>query len=178
LEKLIDAGYAIRAYLVSNWIRNWQKLISWICQRAEFSAKFTHRGGIFKAWKDLGGLRYLYGASSAFFGTTRILSYAVLTQSFPIHLDSKVNMALNMLLFIATFGRQWAIGTIMYQWPDVADGRYAPASYRADFSMMLAWQVVTMLLYISANMKLKVAWKSWAQEYVAISLCKRCFRYI
>jgi len=83
-----------------------------------------------------------------------------------------------MLLFIATFGRQWAIGTIMYQWPDVADGRYAPASYRADFSMMLAWQVVTMLLYISANMKLKVAWKSWAQEYVAISLCKRCFRYI
>jgi hypothetical protein len=82
------------------------------------------------------------------FGTTGILPYAVLSQSFPLHLSGRVNTAVNLLVFVAAFSAQWGIGAIINLWPVTADGGYAPAGYQAAFGMMLLLQVVSMLWFI------------------------------
>jgi MFS family permease len=80
-----------------------------------------------------------------FFGTSGILPYAVLSQSFPPHLAGRVNTALNLLVFVAAFVAQWGIGGIIDLWPRGADGGYAPAGYRAAFGLMLALQAAGLL---------------------------------
>jgi len=86
------------------------------------------------------------------FGTTGILPYAVLSQSFPLHLSGRVNTAVNLLVFVAAFSAQWGIGAIINLWPGTADGGYAPAGYRAAFGMMLLLQVASMLWFIFASL--------------------------
>ena len=82
------------------------------------------------------------------FGTTGILPYAVLSQSFPLHLSGRVNTALNLLVFIAAFSAQWGIGAIINQWPGTPDGGYAPPGYQAAFGMMLLLQILSLLWFI------------------------------
>ena len=85
------------------------------------------------------------------FGTTGILPYAVLSQSFPAHLTGRVNTALNLLVFIAAFAAQWGIGAVINLWPVAASGGYAPAGYQAAFSVMLGLQTVTFLWFVVAS---------------------------
>ena len=47
-----------------------------------------------------------------FFGTSGIISYAVLSQQFPAHLAGRANTALNLLVFVAAFLAQWGIGAV------------------------------------------------------------------
>ncbi|MEQ8193956.1 MAG: MFS transporter, partial [Rhodospirillales bacterium] len=75
-----------------------------------------------------------------FFGTTSILSYAILSQAFPSDLAGRVNAGLNLLLFSAIFFVQWGIGAVIDLWPATQEGRYAPAGYQASFGMMLGLQ--------------------------------------
>lgn len=82
------------------------------------------------------------------FGTTGILPYAVLSQSFPLHLSGRVNTALNLLVFIAAFSAQWGIGAVINLWPGTPDGGYAAPGYQAAFAMMLALQLMAMLWFI------------------------------
>jgi predicted MFS family arabinose efflux permease len=82
------------------------------------------------------------------FGTTRIIPYAVLSQSFPLHLSGRVNTALNLLVFVAAFSAQWGIGAIINLWPVTAGGNYAPAGYQAAFTMMLLLQLMALLWFI------------------------------
>ena len=82
------------------------------------------------------------------FGTTGILPYAVLSQSFPLHLSGRVNTAVNLLVFVAAFSAQWGIGAIINLWPGTAVGGYAPAGYQAAFGMLLLLQIVSMLWFI------------------------------
>jgi predicted MFS family arabinose efflux permease len=86
----------------------------------------------------------LYGI----FGTTGIVPYAVLSQSFPLHLSGRVNTALNLLVFIAAFSAQWGIGAIINLWPVAAGGGYAPAGYQAAFAMMLLLQLISLMWFI------------------------------
>jgi len=86
-----------------------------------------------------------------FFGTAGILPYAVLSQSFPTYLSGRVNTALNLLVFVAAFVAQWGIGSIIELWPATADGRYAPAGYRAAFGIMLALQTLAMIWFFLAG---------------------------
>lgn len=81
------------------------------------------------------------------FGTTGILPYAVLSQSFPLHLSGRVNTALNLLVFVAAFAAQWGIGAIINLWPETAGGGYAPPGYQAAFAMMLLLQLVSLLWF-------------------------------
>jgi predicted MFS family arabinose efflux permease len=90
----------------------------------------------------------LYGI----FGTTGIVPYAVLSQSFPLHLSGRVNTALNLLVFVAAFAAQWGIGAIINLWPVVAGGGYAPPGYQAAFAMMLLWQLLSLLWFILAGL--------------------------
>ena len=66
------------------------------------------------------------------FGTTGILPYAVLSQSFPLHLSGRVNTGVNLQVFIAAFSAQWGIGAIINLWPIAGDGGYSPAGYQAS----------------------------------------------
>jgi hypothetical protein len=82
-----------------------------------------------------------------FFGTAGILSYAALSQSFPLHLSGRVNTALNLLVFVVAFAAQWGIGAIIGRWPTTAAGGYAPSGYQAAFGIILALQLITVFWF-------------------------------
>ena len=82
-----------------------------------------------------------------FFGTSGILAYAALSQQFPVQLSGRVTTAINLLVFIAAFVGQWAIGAIIGMWPTGPDGGYAPSGYRSGFGIMLAVQLLALMWY-------------------------------
>jgi MFS family permease len=82
-----------------------------------------------------------------FFGTTSILPYAILSQSFPTHLAGRVNTGHNLLVFLAAFAAQWGIGAIIGLWPHLADGRFATAGYQTAFGLILLLQIVASAWY-------------------------------
>jgi predicted MFS family arabinose efflux permease len=86
-----------------------------------------------------------------FFGTSGILPYAVLSQSFPPQLSGRVNTAINLLVFVTAFLAQWGIGAVIELWPASAGGGYAPAGYRAAFGAMLAAQGLMCLWYVACR---------------------------
>jgi len=81
----------------------------------------------------------------ALFGTSGILVYAGLAQTFPKHLAGRVNSGINLLVFVAGFLFQWGVGVVISHWPVTAAGGYHPAAYRAGFGAVLAVQVLAML---------------------------------
>lgn len=82
-----------------------------------------------------------------FFGTTGILSYAVLSQAFPAALAGRVNTAVNLLVFIAAFTGQWGIGAVISLWPASARG-YHPQGYQAAFALVLALQTLAFAWFL------------------------------
>jgi MFS family permease len=87
-----------------------------------------------------------------FCGTACILPYAVLSQSFPKHLAGRANTGLNLLVFVAAFAAQWAIGAIIGLWPQDAAGGYHTNGYRVGFGLVLGLQLITALWYWVAGM--------------------------
>jgi MFS family permease len=87
-----------------------------------------------------------------FFGSAGIISYSVLSRSFPKHMAGRANTALNLLVFVAAFAGQWGIGAVIGLWPTAADGGYAPAAYRTGFGMMLALQAAAMFWFAWATL--------------------------
>ena len=78
------------------------------------------------------------------FGTSGMLSYAILSQSFPAALSGRVSTALNLLVFVAAFAMQWGMGVIINLGP-AANGGYADWGYRLAFGLVLAGQFLTWL---------------------------------
>lgn len=81
----------------------------------------------------------------ALFGTSGILVYAGLSQTFPKHLAGRVNTSINLLVFVASFLFQWGVGVVIGLWPVTATGGYRPEAYQAGFGAVLAVQVIAML---------------------------------
>ncbi len=71
-----------------------------------------------------------------FFGTSGVLSYSALSSQFPKALSGRVTTSLNLLIFIAAFILQWAIGAIIHLWDTGPAGNYHPSGYRAGFLMV------------------------------------------
>ena len=90
-----------------------------------------------------------------FFGTSGVLPYAALSQSFPLKLSGRVNTTLNLLVFLAAFAAQWGIGAIIGQWPTNPSGGYAPGGYQAAFGTLVCIQLVTILWFWFASVLLK-----------------------
>ena len=90
-----------------------------------------------------------------FLGTSGILSYAALSQQFPVRLVGRVNTAVNLLVFVAAFAGQWAIGAIIERWPVGGDGRCALAGYQAGFGMMLGLQTLSLIWFWVASQMVK-----------------------
>ncbi|HCB13781.1 MAG TPA: MFS transporter [Gammaproteobacteria bacterium] len=89
-----------------------------------------------------GGSLLLLWVLFGFFGTSGVLNYAILSQSFPPALAGRVNTALNLLVFVAAFAGQWGMGTIINHWP-AGSGGYADVGYRWAFGFVLTLQALT-----------------------------------
>ena len=89
-----------------------------------------------------------------FFGTSGIISYAALSQQFPVHLSGRVTTAVNLLVFIAAFAVQWAVGAIIGIWPVGVDGSYALVGYQTAFSTILILQTMSLVWFWVAGRRL------------------------
>jgi len=86
-----------------------------------------------------------------FFGTSCILPYAVLSQSFPRHLSGRANTGLNLMVFVAAFSAQWVIGLIINLWPQTSSGGYDPAGYSTGFGLIVVLQVAGAAWYFISS---------------------------
>jgi len=86
-------------------------------------------------------------------GQVAILAYPWLSSRFGVALSGRANTAMNLLIFVAAFAIQYAIGAIIALFPPGASGGFDPRSYQAAFGIFLALQIVTFLIYL-ANLKL------------------------
>lgn len=87
-----------------------------------------------------------------FSGTAGIIAYAALSQDFPAALSGRVTTAVNLLVFLAAFAGQWAIGVMIERWPAKALGGYGEAGFRAGFALMLGMQLVALGWFFVATM--------------------------
>ena len=83
----------------------------------------------------------------AFTATYGIVSYAGLTQRFPVKLAGRVVTAVNVLAFFGAFGVQWGIGVVIDFWPMAESGGFNPEGYRWAFGMVAALQVVALIWF-------------------------------
>ena len=90
-----------------------------------------------------------------FFGTSGILSYTALTLDFPTHLSGRVTTGINMMVFIAAFVVQWAIGAVINLWEVSAAGTYHPDGYRAGFLSLLACQAAGLIWFFISGTRHK-----------------------
>jgi predicted MFS family arabinose efflux permease len=110
---------------------------------------FTSQIGIvleITAWGPLFWL--IFGMS----GQVAILAYPWLSTRFGAALSGRANTAMNLLIFVAAFAIQYAIGGIIAAFPP-ASGGYAPAAYQVAFGLFLALQLAAFGLYL-ANRRL------------------------
>jgi len=89
-----------------------------------------------------------------FLGTSGIISYSALTRSFPVTLSGRVTTAVNLLVFIAAFAGQWAIGAIINLWPVGPTGQLAPAGFSAGFGLILALQILCLAYFFYAGYRM------------------------
>lgn len=87
-----------------------------------------------------------------FFGTSGIIAYSALSQDFPAYLSGRVTTALNLLVFVAAFGGQWAIGGII---DFFSEGTTAlpPAGFKAGFLLLLLLEIAGGVQYLHAARK-------------------------
>lgn len=86
----------------------------------------------------------------AFLSSAAVLTYAILSQSYPAELAGRVNTGLNLLVFIAAFIMQWGVGFIIDQFASDRFGQYEPEGFQLAFSLLLGIQLVAMAwFYIS-----------------------------
>jgi len=86
-------------------------------------------------------------------GQVAILAYPWLSTRFGTALSGRANTAMNLLIFVAAFAIQYAIGAIIALYPARASGGYDPSSYQVAFGLFLGLQVLTFLMFL-ANQKL------------------------
>jgi predicted MFS family arabinose efflux permease len=85
-----------------------------------------------------------------FLGTSGVIAYSALSQTFPIHLSGRVTTALNLLVFVAAFGAQWAIGAIIDLWSGAGDTAITAAGFNAAFGLLLLLQFAGLIHYLLA----------------------------
>jgi predicted MFS family arabinose efflux permease len=87
-----------------------------------------------------------------FVGTSGVIAYSALAQSFPVYLSGRVTTALNLLVFIAAFAGQWAIGGII-DFYSKDETILSPEGFHAGFILLLLLEFGGLLLYILVGRK-------------------------
>ncbi len=93
--------------------------------------------------------------SFGFFGSSGILTYAVLSQAFPIALAGRVNTAINLLVFVLAFIGQWGTGAIINLWPAQGGSGYALEGYQMGFGVALLLQALAFAWLVLAPSPLR-----------------------
>ncbi len=75
--------------------------------------------------------------------------------AFPPALTGRATTGANTLAILTAFAAQYLIGAAIAQWPQDADGGYAPEGYLTGFGVMFALQVAAL------------AWFLWPRKAVA-----------
>jgi len=86
-------------------------------------------------------------------GQVAVLAYPWLSSRFGAALSGRANTAMNLLLFLAAFAIQYAIGGIISLYSPGAAGGYDPRSYQVAFGLLLGLQVAAFALFL-ANRRL------------------------
>ncbi|MGN6231953.1 MAG: MFS transporter [Trinickia sp.] len=93
-----------------------------------------------------------YGA----LGGMGILTYAVLAEHFPARLLGRVNTSFTLVIFLAIFALQVAIGAALGRWP-MHDGHYASAAHRTVWAVLVAMQVAAAIWYFAPKGRVRAA---------------------
>lgn len=86
-------------------------------------------------------------------GQVAVLAYPWLSSRFGAAQAGRANTAMNLLLFLAAFAIQYAIGAVIALFPPGSAGGYDPRSYQLAFGIFLAVQLLCFGLYL-ANRRL------------------------
>lgn len=77
-----------------------------------------------------------------FLGSSNVLWYSALYQSFPVEMAGRAATALNTFVFLGTFACQWGVGVIVDLWPRGPGGAYPAEAYQAAFAALLAVELI------------------------------------
>jgi MFS family permease len=88
-----------------------------------------------------------------FLGTSGVIAYSALSQTFPVHLSGRVTTALNLLVFIAAFAGQWAIGAIIGFWSAAAGQPLTAAGFNCGFGLLLVLEAAGLVHYLLGGRK-------------------------
>jgi predicted MFS family arabinose efflux permease len=89
---------------------------------------------------------WLLWTAYGIFGSSGILGYAILTQSFPAHLIGRVNTSFTLLMFLLIFGSQVGIGAVLNQW-QAQQGHYPITAHMAAWGLLIGLQLLAAVWY-------------------------------
>jgi sugar phosphate permease len=87
----------------------------------------------------------------ALVGAGTVLSYATVAEHFPKELTGRANAVLNTFHFGWAFVLQYAIGSILQQWPS-QDGHYPTIAYQVAFGFNIGLQVAALAWFELARL--------------------------
>ena len=90
-------------------------------------------------------------------GQVAILAYPWLSSHYGAALSGRANTAMNLLIFGAAFGVQYAIGAIIDRFPQTADGGYSPQGYQVAFGAFFVVQLLALGWYLLGRSALRTA---------------------
>jgi sugar phosphate permease len=90
-------------------------------------------------------------------GQVAVLAYPWLSSYYGTALSGRANTAVNLLLFAAAFGVQYAIGAIIDLFPQTAAGGYSPTGYKVAFGTFFAIQLIALGWYLLGRRELRAA---------------------
>ena len=106
---------------------------------------------------DIRGLDLTLWSLFCMTGQVAILAYPWLARYFGVRLSGRATTAMNLLMFLAAFAVQYAIGIIIDTYPPPSPGRYDPAAYRLAFGAALGVQLAALLWYLANARRLRDA---------------------
>jgi predicted MFS family arabinose efflux permease len=151
---LIVAGAFLAGILLSGAIADWlvRRGVSLLTVMLGFMATFFVAETVIVAqWMALALPAWiLFGMS----GQVAILAYPWLSSYYGAALSGRANTAVNLLIFLAAFGVQYAIGALIDLLPPASGGGYDPQGYRLGFGLFLALQLAALAWYLAGRARL------------------------
>ena len=115
---------------------------------------FAVQLGILLEWTAIGLLLWVVFGMT---GQVAILAYPWLSSHFGAALSGRANTAMNLLIFGAAFGVQYALGGLIDLFPQDAAGGYAPRAYQVGFAILLGLQGLALLWFFAGRQALRAS---------------------
>lgn len=95
-----------------------------------------------------GPMLWLLLLAVGFLAASASLSYSLLSRHFARDLAGRANTALNVLVFVAAFVIQWAIGVVLSGWEDPVTHEYDPSGYLVAFTGTVVVQAIALAWFL------------------------------